>query len=587
MKHFNFLICSISMSLIVLLSGCNNTTTFSDTTETTTITTDTTTLSTDEETKEYLKDDDGYYILEDDYFKHENDPLDVQDTSTIFIPDDASDYEHYNQIKLYVSGVEVPIYNVKTNISHTWTPDALSRMNNAIATIGLSGKATFIIQANFNLFNECTIRPLSQDVKYKIDFNRRTITFEITNTGEYTIELRSGRTLHLFVEDIPTSTEYDTSAKYYFAPGVHNSSNDSRIPSNGKIRLYSNEHVYLAPGAIVEATFEAYNQNNITISGLGYISGANFKRDASTGDATIPLVFSSCTNITFKDFSVIDPAGWCFNMYFSSYITIDNCKIISSRSNGDGISLQSCSHVNVTNCFVRTWDDSLVVKNYIKNGNPNIEGKTEDIHFSDCIIWTDLAQSMEIGYETVGVVMDDITFKNITVLHNYHKAVISIHNANNANITNVVFDSITIEDASLSNGDGNNRLIDIQNIYSSTWSDQYKITSLGSISNVTISNVKVKEGIENPLVLIKGCIDTREKYQGSIHKIDQVTITNLEIYGKVIDESYVGLDLSYTDNFTITKTDDEITGAIIKTKDTSSYGSNTNIIKWIDILQND
>lgn len=587
MKRFYFLICTISVSLIVLLSGCGNTTTFESTTYTTTITTDTTTLTTEEETKEYLKDDDGYYILEDDYFKHENDPLDTLDTSTIFIPDDATDFLHYNQIKLFVSGMEVPVYNVKTNISHTWTAEALSRMNNAIATVGLSGKATFIIQANFNLFDECTIRPLSENVKYKIDSNRRTITFEITNPGEYTVELRSGRTLHLFVEDIPKASEYDTSAKYYFSPGVHNSKNDSRISSNGIIRLYSNEHVYLAPGAIVEATFEAYNQNNITISGLGYIDGSAFTRNASTGEAKIPLVFSSCTNITFKDFSVIDPAGWCFNMYFSSYITIDNCKIISSRSNGDGISLQSCSHANVTNCFIRTWDDSLVVKNYTKNGNSSIEGKTEDIHFSDCIIWTDLAQSMEIGYETVGEVMDDITFKNITVLHNYHKAVISIHNANNANITNVLFDSITIEDLSIAKGDGNSRFIDIQNIYSSTWSDQYKVTPLGNISGVKINNVKVLEGLDDPLILIKGCMDDRSSYYGSLHMVKNVTITNLEIYGKVIDESYVGLDLSYTENFTIAKTDDEITGAIIKTKDTSSYGSNTNIIKWIDILQND
>ena len=55
------------------------------------------------------------------------------------------------------------------------------------------------------------------------------------------------------------------------------------------------------------------------------------------------------------------------------------------------------------------------------------------------VLWTDLAQSMEIGYETYGEYMKDIVFRNITVLHNFHKPVISIHNSDDTKIENIVF----------------------------------------------------------------------------------------------------------------------------------------------------
>src|SRR5690606_8203799 len=131
------------------------------------------------------------------------------------------------------------------------------------------------------------------------------------------------------------------------------------------------------------------------------------------------------------------PAGWTIHAQESKNILIDNIKIITARPNGDGISIQSCEDVVVRNSFVRTWDDSLVVKN-VNNQSTN------NILFTNNILWTDLAQSMEVGYEAYGPSMTNIIFEDITVLHNYHKAVMSIHNADQANIDNVIFRNITI-----------------------------------------------------------------------------------------------------------------------------------------------
>ncbi|MDE7454675.1 MAG: hypothetical protein K2M64_02475, partial [Clostridia bacterium] len=307
--------------------------------------------------------------------------------------------------------------------------------------------------------------------------------------------------------------------------------------------------------AVVQARFVANNASNVTICGTGIIDGSTFVRNATTNEVTVPLDFNYCKNITFKNFSVLDPAGWCVNWYFCEDSVIDNIKIITSRSNGDGISLQSCKRIDVSNCFVRAWDDNLVVKNYPAWSDKNIEGATEDITFTNCTLWTDLAQSMEVGYETVGSVMKNITFSNITVLHNFHKPVMSIHNGNNANITDVTFDTITVEDASMGKGDAgaNNQLIEFAVEYNATWSNQHKTTALGSISNVTVSNVSVLDGNGVQYLRIAGCVDNRTGYNNSVHTVNNVTFNNVWLMSdKKLTSGYNNLSINnYTSNITV------------------------------------
>ena len=360
------------------------------------------------------------------------------------------------------------------------------------------------------------------------------------------------KAIFLFVSDYADKDIEEQNNKVIrFGKGLHTSENNPNIVNN-TVTLSSNTTVILEDGAVVRARFVANNASNITICGTGIIDGSTFIRNATTGQVTVPLDFNYCTNITFKDFSVHDPAGWCVNWYFCSDSKIENIKIISSRSNGDGISLQSCQRIDVSDCFVRSWDDSLVVKNYPQWSNRDVEGVTRDITFRNCTIWTDLAQSMEIGYETVGQVMENIKFEDITVLHNFHKPVISIHNGNNANIKNVTYNRITVEDASMGRGDAgaNNQLIEISVAYSSTWSDSHKKTSLGSIDSVTISNVTVYSGNIILPIKIVGCRDMRSGYGASIHYVNNVLLNNIWANGKQIGGSYAYLTVNEYANAT-------------------------------------
>ena len=517
------------------------------------------------------KGEDGYMILPDSYFPNYSGKMEGKSNSRIQIPeyDESTIFSGY---RTYVNGKRVNCYNIKTDTSHTFASIGNKREDSAMLSIGLDGKATISIALSHPIYRTPVIRPTQAGITPKIDKDYRVISFTVYNKGQYTVEFNdyTTPTLHLFVEDVveDTSMYKNDSSVMYFEEGLHTSSNDSRIPSSGTINLNDSiKTVYLEPGAIVRAAFFAYSLDNVRILGQGVIDGSVYERNATTNSRLIPIDFQYCSNVTIQDVTFTDCAGWCLNLYFLNGATIDNVKIITSRANGDGISVQSCQNVEVKNCFVRTFDDSLVVKNYPKYGNYSIEGTTKHIHFDNCLIFNDLAQCMEIGYETIGSIMEDITFNNITVLHAYHHAVISIHNANNAEVKGVSFENITVEDPSMGKGDGNGRLIDIQAAFSSTWSTNWKNTAVGNVYAPKIKNFLVNT-TNTPTIQIIGSLDERDN---TAHYVTDPVLEDVSINGNVIDSSYSKLVTnSYVKNLQILKSGSAVSGSHITYAKTSS-----------------
>lgn len=493
--------------------------------------------------------------------------------------EDVTEMEHFSKARLYVAGKRVPLYATKINFSHIYTDKETQRTAMGFASFFLEGKTEVAIQTAFGLRKGVGISPVSLDVVPVVAENERVVRFEISTPGQYVIDFGNDRAITLFVNEFPKE-EVDPSdpSIMYFGPGMHDSASDSRIPESGEIRLTSHKKVHIADGAFVRARFIASESQNISFTGTGYIDGSQFKRTINPYEVHVPLEFNWCRNLSFKDIAILDPAGWCFNLYFGTEISLSNVKIVSSRQNGDGISLQSCQDVTVENCFVRSWDDSIVVKNYPDWRNRDIEGTTRSIKIRNSLIWTDLAQSMEVGYECVGETMEDILFENITVLRAYHLAPISIHNANNANVKDVTFKNITIEEAALGKTDGSDKLVDISVKHNATWSDQHKTTGLGSIDNVTIENVLVMEGIDNPSINVMGSVETRPAYPNEPHYVTNVHFSDFSLYGETLEGNYQNFNTAYSSNVTFSSTGKPITGHEIERLDVSSYGEGIDVI---------
>ncbi len=492
-------------------------------------------------------------------------PEEERKSSTVRIHEIPDGIDEYGGAEVTVEGIKLPVYPVKVNTSQNWVANSYRRVENGVCLFELDGTAEVVVKPKTEINYSSVMRPLSANITPIASLQDNTLTFTFKSAGEYVLEINGNPydAIHFFVSG-PDGRGAEKYSGYdnveIFPAGLHTAENDGRINSRNQITLKSNTLVYLADGAVVRGRFYAENAENIAIAGRGIIDGSTFERDAQKGTVTVPLEFNYCKNILLEDFSVLDPAGWCVNFYFTESSKINGLKIITSRSNGDGISLQSCRNIEVDGCFVRTWDDSLVVKNYPRWDNRNVHGATENITFKNCTLWTDLAQSMELGYETVGKLFSNVRFENITVLHAMDLAVISIHNANNAEIDGVTFKDITVEDGK-NPADGNG-IIDIRVLYSSNWSDQHTSpTALGNINSVTVENVNVLSA-RKFTASVYGCHDGRKGFE-SDHFVDNVTVKNVALAGKrpAEEECRINLSDKYTRGFVFLQEEKEVTGA--------------------------
>lgn len=432
-----------------------------------------------------------------------------------------------------VDGHELFVYDTAVNNTHAWKDNYKPALSAAPVTsfdfAGAPVTMEITVKDQQDL-GDVVVRPLGAGITANVEGN--VITFQIAQPNVYTVEWGGAmNSMHIFAnaieDDAPTES---TDTVKYIGPGAWTI--DTMVLKDGM-------DVYISGGAVIQGIAVGNKASNVTIRGRGFFDGSNHQSwMLEKRTAYVPISLTDCQNITIEGIAMLDPNAWCLNLYNCDNVTVDGVKIITARPNGDGITVQSCRDVTVKNSFVRSWDDSLVVKNY-----SNLKGSdSANILFDNCQIWTDLAQSMEIGYETnkggkLKPTIQNVTFQNITVLHNFHKPVMSIHNADDAAISNIAYRNITVEDASMGKGDAgeNAQLIDIT-IAQSSWSSAKK---RGTVDGVTFEGIYVLGGDDT--------IDFREgnlcpiRMEGfdEAHLVRNVTVMDLYILGQPITDANV------------------------------------------------
>ncbi len=446
--------------------------------------------------------------------------------------------ESSSKVDIAVEGHDLFVYETRVNHARSFT-FSYSTDVAPVASFDFEGRVHVDVTVHdVATLTSAVVRPLAYAIVPEISGN--VISFDLDYSANYTIEYNDDfkTAIHLFanpLETDPVDPENVPEGTLYLGPGMYDA---------GAIPVTSNTTVYLAGGAFVFGQIRSEGVDNLTIRGRGIISGLLYDR-TSENQYTIPIEIRSSTNVTIEGIAFLDPAGWTMALYKSSHITLDNVKIITARANGDGISVQSCSDVLVKGGFVRSWDDSLVVKNVDR-------GNTSNVVFDGVTVWTDLAQSMEVGYETYGATMDAITFRNITVIHNFHKPAMSIHNCDDALITNVTYQNITIEDGQMLGDDRtdgeNDFLIDIVIAYSIEWTKSSGIR--GNVDGVTFDNIKVLNLADTVISRIHG--------ESAESSVKNVSFNNISIEGTgvssgtqlhlVTNEFVSGLSYDYAAN---------------------------------------
>jgi len=418
-------------------------------------------------------------------------------------------------IQVKVDGKDVFVYDVPVNPNRRWMGNQeISLSSTPMCYFDFSGGKIKIEISLNKAIKTAMVLPTTYNITPLL-MNNNKLVFYIDEPGFYTVVFNNSpdRALHIFANPIEENTPDKNDPNVIFIGPGEWTVND--------IPLQSGQTLYISGGAVLHTTIHGIFLNNVTIRGRGIIDGSIWNNWLTAGEtARVPINLRNSKGITIEGVIITNPNAWALNLYECENTIVKNVKIITARQNGDGITIQSSRNINVSDCFVRSWDDSLVVKNYA--------GDSKFINFNRIQIWTDLAQSMEIGYETnkgkkENAIISDISFRDITVLYNFHKPVISIHNSDDALVKNIYYENIIVENAFMGQGDAgeNNQLIDLA-VLASQWSTTKE---RGSIRNVYIENVKVLRGIFPPSRII----GYDEK-----HTVENVYIKNLEILGKKI-----------------------------------------------------
>ncbi len=153
----------------------------------------------------------------------------------------------------------------------------------------------------------------------------------------------------------------------------------------------------------------AEGQNNIAISGRGIIDGRGAlqkgRPNRPSGDLDgrqRNILFISCKNINVSEITLRNSATWNQHYLNCEDLTIDDINVYNhSNGNNDGIDIDGCRRVKLTNSIFDSSDDAIC----LKSTGP---APCEDIVISNCIV-SSFCNGIKMGTESTG------GFRNINI----------------------------------------------------------------------------------------------------------------------------------------------------------------------------
>ena len=212
----------------------------------------------------------------------------------------------------------------------------------------------------------------------------------------------------------------------YLAPGNY---------LTGTISLRSNVTLHLEAGATIRGSGnrQDYSQAclvyardaaNAAIRGRGAIDGngsAFWKREGGRWQAGgwrpgRMVQFIRCENLLLEDVTFRNSPAWTIHPVDCDRVTIRGISIVNGLTpedhgpNTDGIDPDGCTRVRISDCYIQSGDDSIVLKISRRNGGSQV---CRDITVTNCVLVT-RETALKIGSETYGE-FRNIAFSNCVV----------------------------------------------------------------------------------------------------------------------------------------------------------------------------
>ncbi len=133
--------------------------------------------------------------------------------------------------------------------------------------------------------------------------------------------------------------------------------------------------------------------------------------------------FFKCRNVRFEDITFKDSPGWTCWIRKCENFTADRVKIVADQKmiNNDGFHMDSCRHVRIRNCNLKTGDDCIIMRAIRAPGEK--ETVCEDMVVEDCTL-NSACQCIRLGCPSDGTIRNG-TFRNLKM--SGYNGVISVH----------------------------------------------------------------------------------------------------------------------------------------------------------------
>jgi hypothetical protein len=326
-----------------------------------------------------------------------------------------------------------PDFTVTANNTPIWTESvgdgAMENLN--VANYSCSGKQTITIKAP-SAITKFLIRPKSRNITGKA--NGRELTFLISGPQKVYVEINDLPHLAIFANPLETEVPKKNDAGIiYYAPGSYDV---------GTINLESNQTIYIAGGAVVNANVRGTDVTNAKILGRGILNG-NVRISASS-------------NLEVNGIFVRNTQGWCNTITDCRHTIYNNVKVFSYKTvwGIDGIDPVSCKDFLINDCFIRTRDDCISIKSEKGSARfPIKDINTDSIRVLNCLLvgWQH-ADGVPLGFELQGGTVQNVLVKNCDILRARGQGRTGGHSAFSivcdgpSDVKNIRFEDIRVED---------------------------------------------------------------------------------------------------------------------------------------------
>jgi hypothetical protein len=232
--------------------------------------------------------------------------------------------------------------------------------------------------------------------------------------------------------------------------------------------IYTERSVIFAEGA-----------ENIAIHGRGIIDGQGAAFHGGEYKARPFLIrLIDCHDISIRDVTMRDAGMWALHLLSCDDVAIDGAAIHSRvNPNNDGIDVDCCRRVRISNTEISTIDDAIVLKS-------DRERICEDILVTNCSLSTNCS-ALKLGTESTG------GFRNIVFSN------CSIYDTNIAGIALLSVDGGVLERVAISNLAMRNVALPIfmrLGNRARPWREGLPRPGVGTLRDVRISNVEAVGG---------------------------------------------------------------------------------------------